>query len=346
MRPRISVVMPVLNGERFVAQAIESILGQTFGDLEFIVVNDGSTDDTGDVLDVYARRDRRIRILNPPCHQGIAGASNIGYRASSASLIARMDADDASKPERLERQVRFLEDHPDVGVVSCRVQVIDLDGRPGPTWPSPAEPGLIAWTLMFYCAVSNSAAVFRRSILKPDEWYPQGYEAEDYALFVRLARSTRLASLSEVLHQYRTWGESYTNSNWDRLEDDSIRIVREALRPVVGDVPARDLRALRELARHRYPLLPRDIAGAAATIDCLRRYVTGLAPLVERDRREIDEDAGVRLWLLAALAARAGAPGLAVRIVTQACRTSATSGVQFLRKALRRSRENWTRRSG
>src|SRR5687768_7077362 len=113
----LSVVMPVFNGERFVASAIRSILDQTFRDFEFIIVDDGSTDQTSGIVRSYAGRDARIRVVRNDPNLGFGAALNIGCRLARGMFVARMDADDVSAPTRFAAQLDFLKNHPDVAAV-------------------------------------------------------------------------------------------------------------------------------------------------------------------------------------------------------------------------------------
>ena len=126
--PRVSVVMPVYNAEGFVEAAARSILDQTFTDLELIAVDDGSTDGSGAILDRLAAADPRLRIVRRP-NTGVTGALNDGLAAARAPLIARMDADDVSAPTRLEKQLAYLDAHPDIGLLGCAWTTCPADGR-------------------------------------------------------------------------------------------------------------------------------------------------------------------------------------------------------------------------
>src|SRR5688572_11065546 len=197
MKPQLSVVMPVYNGERFLAPAIDSILAQTFADFDFHIVDDGSRDATAEILSDYAKRDRRIVVHTQAINGGITAALNYGCRAASADLIARMDADDISLPDRFALQVAYLTQHADVGVLGTCVQVIDESDRLGPIWPCPADAGLTAWAMLFTCIVAHPTVVIRRSVLEEVGFYPLGYTpAEDYALWMRLLKLTRITNLS------------------------------------------------------------------------------------------------------------------------------------------------------
>ena len=131
--PLISVCMAVYNAERYVAEAVESILNQTFGDFEFLILDDGSTDGSLDILRRYAERDPRIRLTSRP-NQGLVASLNELVDQARGEFIARMDADDVSLPERFQREVDYLRDHPECVLVGSRVRLIDPDGDPLCDW--------------------------------------------------------------------------------------------------------------------------------------------------------------------------------------------------------------------
>src|SRR3954469_1098404 len=114
--PAVSVIMPVYNARAYVAEAIDSVLAQTFGDFELILVDDGSTDGSLDILRGYEKRDPRVRVISRP-NTGIVGALNDGLKLARGEFIARIDADDASLPNRFEKEIAFLRAHPDVVIV-------------------------------------------------------------------------------------------------------------------------------------------------------------------------------------------------------------------------------------
>src|SRR5262249_44460136 len=128
-QPSVSVMMPVYNAERYVGKAIESVLNQTLSDFELVIVNDGSTDGSLEILQEYAARDPRIRLTSRP-NVGLVGSRNELLDAARSNLVACMDADDISRSDRLERQVEYLRAHPDCVLVGSRVIIIDPDGQP------------------------------------------------------------------------------------------------------------------------------------------------------------------------------------------------------------------------
>ena len=121
--PRISVLMPAYNSEQYVAESIESILNQTFTDFEFIIINDGSTDNTAKIIDEYAKRDERIKFVNNSKNKGLIGVLNEGLNLARGEYIARMDSDDISLPTRFERQIAYMELHPKCGVLGTWFQM-------------------------------------------------------------------------------------------------------------------------------------------------------------------------------------------------------------------------------
>lgn len=208
--PIVSVNMSAYNTEQYVAEAVDSMMGQTAGDLELVIVDDGSQDDTLEVLSRY--KDPRLRVVSQT-HRGISHARNHALRLSRGRYIAVMDSDDVSMPTRLERQIDFLESHSAVGVVGTAARFVDeLEGREWDYAPPTADEALRRHLVRGNPFVHTSV-MMHRSLLEEVGGYNEKYPyLVDYELFVRLAPRTRFANLSEalVVHRQRMGSVSVT----------------------------------------------------------------------------------------------------------------------------------------
>ena len=197
MIPAVSVLMAVRDGAPWVAEAVASVLGQTAGDLELIVVDDGSTDATPELLAKV--RDERLRVDRRPA-AGLTPALNRGLALARGPLVARLDADDLALPERLARQRDFLAAHPDVGLLGGGVRELDAGGREVAVRVPPASDAALRSALIRRNPFIHSAVMVRRALVERVGGYDESVPvAQDYDLWMRLARVTRLASLPEVM---------------------------------------------------------------------------------------------------------------------------------------------------
>jgi GT2 family glycosyltransferase len=200
----IAVILPVRNSADYLPFALDSILSQTVPELDVLVIDDRSADDTARVAGAYQRRDSRVRVAAAE-GSGLVDALNQGIATTTARLIARMDADDIALPERLERQRDYLRAHPEVAVVGTQVRFIGEDGRPsGKTSTLPASPADVQRTLMKFCCIRHPSVMIRRSALEKAGGYrKQLPHAEDLDLWLRIAEHGELANMEEVLLEYR-----------------------------------------------------------------------------------------------------------------------------------------------
>jgi hypothetical protein len=223
--PAVTVLMAVYNGERFLRQAIDSVLTQTFSDFEFVIVDDGSTDRSREILAGYT--DPRIRPLWNSANLGLTRSLNRGLAASTAELVARQDADDISEPRRLERQVGYLERHPEIAALGTWYTKIGLDGAPLGLRRLPCDPLEVRWAMLFYCPLIHSAVVFRRSALAARTgFYDEQFSyAQDYDLWSRLAEHGAIGNLGEYLLRLRISPWSMTATYGERtLEGPQISL--------------------------------------------------------------------------------------------------------------------------
>ncbi|MCB2076121.1 MAG: glycosyltransferase [Novosphingobium sp.] len=212
--PRISVAMSVYNGERFLAEAIESILSQSFTDFEFLILDDGSRDSSCRIAESYAARDARVRVISRE-NRGLVASLNQLVDEARAPLIARMDADDIARPERFARQVAWLAEHPYYGVVGTWSEDIDTDGKPYPTTgaehPLTHEDFLKAIDAgtQLLC---HPAVTFRRDVVRSVGGYHAAFRhCEDLDLWLRLASVTKLGNIPERLIRYRHYPEQVSS---------------------------------------------------------------------------------------------------------------------------------------
>ncbi len=200
--PAVTVLMPVYNAAAYLPGAIDSILAQTFGDFEFLAIDDGSTDASPQILAAYAERDPRIRLVRNAANMGLARSLNRGLGLARGNYIARMDADDISMPDRLAQQLAFMESHPPVGVCGAWVQKI---GQRGGVERYPTDNVNIRCHLLFKDVLAHPTVMMRRTLFtRHGLAYDRVYEpADDYDLWVRATQHTDLANIPRVLLHYR-----------------------------------------------------------------------------------------------------------------------------------------------
>lgn len=203
--PRISVVMPAYNCAAFVEEATRSVLSQTFTDFELIIVDDGSTDGTCEILKQFAKEDSRIRLVCAE-HQGLVAALNLGVSLARADLIARMDSDDVCLPNRFALQLEYLLAHPSAVAVGTNAEMIDPDGDPLGIVTPDFEPQELARKLIAGKSVKiwHPSILLRKDILQNVGGYRAKYQhAEDFDLWLRMSEVGELHNLREVLLLYR-----------------------------------------------------------------------------------------------------------------------------------------------
>ncbi len=200
---RLSVMLSVYNDAPFVERAVASILAQTFADFEFIIVNDGSTDRSTEILRRLAQTDRRI-ILVEQENRGLVASLNRGFAMARGTLVARMDGDDESLPHRFATQLAFFDAHPEYGVVGCQQMNVDVRGHPLRLidwYPRDAETFLAA--MESSPVMSHPGAMIARAAFEKVGGYRSLYRhCEDYDLWLRLSEVTKLCSVDDVLLRY------------------------------------------------------------------------------------------------------------------------------------------------
>ncbi len=290
----VTVLMPIHDGEAFVAEAVESILGQSLRDFEFLIIDDGSIDRGVEIA--AASGDSRIRVVHNERQIGLVRTLNRGLELARGTYVARMDADDISLPQRLEKQVAFMERNPDVGV--CGTRVITMGDREGEIWSYPEGAEGIRCRLLFGASIAHPSVCMRREAflrhgLRFDDAYPH---AEDYKLWRTASEKFPLANLGEVLLRYRIHAGSVSRRCLPEQDATVRRIHREALADL-GLTPTEDeLFVHRRLASGGTPAEALPFRAIEAWLEKLRRanLARGLY------RREVFERQLGRYWLAAA----------------------------------------------
>ena len=251
--PRVSVLLPVRDGARFLHEALESVLAQTLADFELLVVDDGSTDATPEIL--ASVRDERLRALRQD-RLGLVPALNRAVAEARAPFLARMDADDVSFPERLDRQVAYLDARPEVALLAVGVETSG-----GARIVLPDDDAALRRRLLLRNPFAHGSVAVRREALERAGGYRADYGAnEDYDLWRRIARDWKLGAVPEILYRYREHAGAVTRSRVDERVESRERLRGELwrepalLRAVGRDSDPVEARALlREALRRRRP---------------------------------------------------------------------------------------------
>ncbi|MBX3348220.1 MAG: glycosyltransferase family 2 protein [Nitrospira sp.] len=252
--PLVSVLLPVYNAASYVQEAIESILRQTYRNFELIVVDDGSTDESGRVIQTIT--DPRIRVVHQP-NRGLSAALNRAIEMAQGVYLARQDADDLSLPQRLDRQVDFLEAHPAVGMVGTWAEVRTDTPKSDNVYAPPTDNHLLKFELLFDNPFIHSSVMIRKHVLVCVGVYTQeaSVRAEDYDLWSRIVREFDVSNLSEMLNVYRDAPNSKLKRERDAILENVINISMMNLSWVTkrdrNDPVINDLSALSHGAYHR-----------------------------------------------------------------------------------------------
>ncbi len=218
----VTVLMPVYNGETYLREAIESILSQTYSDFEFLILDDGSTDASASIIRGY--RDERIRFLSNPQRLKLSGALNRGLEEAKGNLIARMDADDIARPQRLARQVAFFQEQRDVGVCGAWVERFGSGKRR--VDKNPITSAEIQAYALFECPFSHPSVMLNKGLFASAGLRYNGdfYPTEDYELWARAVHLFPCANIPEVLLDYRVHQGGMTGAEWNDMDAQGARI--------------------------------------------------------------------------------------------------------------------------
>lgn len=227
MVPKISVIMSVYKEPvEWMCQSIDSILDQTFGDFEFIIINDNpSRDDNHCILRQYAEKDSRIVIISNLENIGLTKSLNKGLDIAKGEYIARMDADDISMPDRLEKQLLFMDSNPDVIASGAQAVMINETGKKIGQWSVSTEWTDLIRSLLFRSPIVHPLAFFKRTVNNIPIYYDESYVcSQDYALWATLIKDHKIVNLDDILLQYRISTQQISTKNNDLQTECAIRI--------------------------------------------------------------------------------------------------------------------------
>jgi len=244
LMPRVSVVMAVRNGEPYLPQAIESVLGQSYADFEFIILDDGSTDDSYRIISEYS--DPRIKLTRHHDPLGLTRSLNIGLKLAQAEYVARMDSDDMCLPRRLEMQVDYLDAHPGVTVLGTGVTLIRPDGAAVGDVHFPVDHEIIRWQLAFHNPIAHPSVMMRATGLASVGYYDEAcLRSQDYDLWWRLSFTSELANLQEIGLYLRLHSNRITNVFGDEQYEAGVKINQKHLSRLLSQsVPANVIQSM------------------------------------------------------------------------------------------------------
>lgn len=225
INPKVSVITPAYNAEKYISESVDSILNQTFNDFEIIVIDDCSTDKTWDIIQEYAVRDNRIVAVKNDENLGIAGNRNKGLGLARGKYIAWQDADDISLPTRIQKQFDFLESHPEVGIVGGFLQFFSDDGRSSGIRKYCENDADLRKKIFRYSPVAQPASMIRKQCLDEAGKYNLKYPpAEDIDMSFRIGMKYKFANLQEIVLKYREHPNSATFTRLKKIELSTMEI--------------------------------------------------------------------------------------------------------------------------
>jgi len=225
--PKVTVLMPVYNAGRFLREAIDSILAQTFTDFEFLIIDDGSTDGSQSIIRSYD--DSRIKFVQNENNLGVAATLNRGLDLAWGEHIARMDADDISLPRRLEKQIRFMEDKPEVGVSGTWIRL--FGDQPRVVDRCPVGASVVKAYLLFDNPMSHPSVIMRHEVMKKFNLHydPAFSRTEDYDLWSRASQYFSMDNLPEPLVKFRFHNQSITSTTEKEMKEQTKKILQREL---------------------------------------------------------------------------------------------------------------------
>lgn len=239
-KPKISVIMSVYNGEKYLQKAIESILIQTYKNFEFLIIDDNSNDSTIDIINSY--NDNRIKVISNQANIGLTKSLNIGLELAKGEFIARQDADDISDITRFEKQIEYLNKNEDIAILGTQAKIINEKGNliiPPFSWLRPVKEDEIKWFCMFDSPFIHSSVMMRKEII----WdIFKGYNSkhrtsQDYELWSRVVYNYKCENLNESLVSFRSHSNSVSSNYSIKNLEATATIIEHAIIKATGQIP-------------------------------------------------------------------------------------------------------------
>lgn len=224
-KPKVTILMSVYNGGKYLRQAIDSILNQTFEDFEFLIINDGSTDKTLEILQSY--NDPRIKIVNNKKNIGLTKSLNKGINLARGQYIARMDADDISLPDRLQKQYQFLKNNKNIGVVGSNMYLINQSGKKVGRNSKSQKHFLIKWKCFIGFPMSHPTIMAKTKVLRTNLYNENFISSQDVELWSRLIfdKNIKFTNLNDYLLKYRMHPDSVIKKRPIAQKEKSVEII-------------------------------------------------------------------------------------------------------------------------
>lgn len=316
--PRVTVLMPMFNAKLHVEDAVRSVLRQDYRDFEILAVDDGSTDGTVDR--VLAIGDPRVRTIRNPSRKRLSGVLNQGLDLARGEYVARMDADDICRSDRLAKQVAFMDAHPDVGLCGTWAQTFGEGSRR--VYREPETDADIRAKMLFECPFVHPSVMIRRSVLEERGLRYNGnyYPAEDYEFWSRVLACAKASNLPDILLDYRIHGKSMTGGEWPEMDLQAGLVAQRELLRLGVDVDEDALRFHRSLGRGR--------SVALNSMDELARAERWLSMLKEtnRSKRVFEEYALAHVLSRAWLGVCVNSSNLGFGVVARYLRATSLAG--------------------
>lgn len=276
----VSVLVTVYNGEDFLSAGIDSVFAQFFEDFELIIVDDGSTDGTREILNRV--NDPRLRVLVNERNRGIPFSRNVAIEAATGRYLAFLSHDDIALPERLMQQVQHLNENPAVGLIGSAVDVIDRHGKVQKTVEMPESAIAIRWMGLVECPMRQSSLMGRAETVKRHRYDENFPSYSDWDFIMRVARDTEVQNLPDTLVQYRRHSTNTSTVHRRRLDDKGIDIAYREIRTELPDFPI----TREEVGEMRRVLLNAGMPGEKKSLRVTRRVLERYLDLAEAFRKK------------------------------------------------------------